>query len=529
MDLKILIVTPDRSLGEQILLALKHASYVPLLAQTIAEASFISQYENYSIAIIDCDLSEPGPAYLATELRNNLPDIRSIFIHKKGVNPDELGIHKSKDLLLPRPFFMPDLLEVVNLWFSDEKFFRDIKVTEANQSKEKQSDECSKVNLAFDHALPKTDAEVVIVLNNDLVKVYAGQLSRSVVNEIGKTILDHYKRGETDDLTLFFNLGSSGNEYTIYAKKLRENHIVALAYKKDVPFSVIRNQVVSLARCLPVAVSENLSERLKPRLDQISDHHRSKNWIDQDQAIPITEDWFPDQADENESIIDVDFAERQQAMVDDFLNNLDIPEPDVSDKLKSKESDIIHSRQKDLSNKFPEPVEQQNHQEENLDQRPSTELQPLDAFPAANANIETESFAIYDLAYSCVLIPRLPDHKLEGVLKNLLKVEVARLCLAFGFRLEKVDVQTEYINWVVSVRPKISVLQVIKVIREQTSLLIFREYSRIKIENPSGDFWAPGYIIIHGRNLISGSILKRFINQTRTRQGVEMKTRENNA
>jgi REP element-mobilizing transposase RayT len=123
----------------------------------------------------------------------------------------------------------------------------------------------------------------------------------------------------------------------------------------------------------------------------------------------------------------------------------------------------------------------------------------------------------------------LPDHHLTGVLTGLLNAEMARLCLAFGWRLEHLATRPQYLHWVVSVDPDVPASQVIQKIREQTSMLIFNEFPRLAKENPSGDFWVPGFMVVNGRRSLAGSLVQDFIQQIRARQGIDHVNRENDA
>jgi len=60
------------------------------------------------------------------------------------------------------------------------------------------------------------------------------------------------------------------------------------------------------------------------------------------------------------------------------------------------------------------------------------------------------------------------------------------------------------------------------VVREQTSLHVLTDFPRLKRENHSGDFWAPGYLIIWGSQPHPIEIIQRFIRQTRQQQGIQM-------
>ena len=58
-----------------------------------------------------------------------------------------------------------------------------------------------------------------------------------------------------------------------------------------------------------------------------------------------------------------------------------------------------------------------------------------------------------------------------------------------------------------------------RIMRTQTSEKSFTEFPRMKKENPSGDFWAPGYLIMGGTQPHPPQLVKDYIKQTRERQG----------
>jgi hypothetical protein len=61
--------------------------------------------------------------------------------------------------------------------------------------------------------------------------------------------------------------------------------------------------------------------------------------------------------------------------------------------------------------------------------------------------------------------------------------------------------------------------------RKHTSDKIFADFSRFKKENPSGDFWAPGYLMLCGSQPPPAQLIKDFISQTRQRQGIPQQLR----
>jgi REP element-mobilizing transposase RayT len=158
---------------------------------------------------------------------------------------------------------------------------------------------------------------------------------------------------------------------------------------------------------------------------------------------------------------------------------------------------------------------------------PEPEIDPLDdtrphlvTTLSSTNQLEAVSAALSLLNYTCVLLPRMPQHYLTGELADRLAQWVQHLCLAFGWRLEGISLRPEYLQWTVQVAPSVSPGNLVRIIRQRTSLHIFSTFETIKQQNPSGDFWATGYLIVSGPQPPSAQLLREYIAQTRKRQGI---------
>jgi len=127
---------------------------------------------------------------------------------------------------------------------------------------------------------------------------------------------------------------------------------------------------------------------------------------------------------------------------------------------------------------------------------------------------------LYDLTYACLLQPRFNSHHLTGDLADRLSTWMPNVSVAFGWRLEYISVRPDYLQWVINVPPTASPGYLMRIIRKQTSERIFDEFPRLKRENPSGDFWAPGYLIMGGSQPHPSKLVKDYIQRTRERQGM---------
>jgi REP element-mobilizing transposase RayT len=122
---------------------------------------------------------------------------------------------------------------------------------------------------------------------------------------------------------------------------------------------------------------------------------------------------------------------------------------------------------------------------------------------------------------ACIMLPRLPWHKISGDLANKMPARIKQISLAFGFRLNRIVIKPDYVLWFVFLPEELSVDQVVGTVKQFSSIWIFEEFPKIRLENPSGDFWAPGYLVINAERPIQQTIIDTFIQQTRSRQGVE--------
>jgi REP element-mobilizing transposase RayT len=134
-------------------------------------------------------------------------------------------------------------------------------------------------------------------------------------------------------------------------------------------------------------------------------------------------------------------------------------------------------------------------------------------------DLQPASATVYNLHYACMLIPRFPHHHLTGDLATLLPDWVTQLSLAFDWRLGHLAVRPDYLLWVVNVAPTVSPSFLVRLMRQHTSQRIFARFPDLANENPSGDFWAPGYLVMSGSQPPPVTVMQDFIQGTRRRQG----------
>jgi REP element-mobilizing transposase RayT len=126
----------------------------------------------------------------------------------------------------------------------------------------------------------------------------------------------------------------------------------------------------------------------------------------------------------------------------------------------------------------------------------------------------------YNLSYTCLLIPRFPGHQLKGDLADLLPQWLQQVCISFGWNLEFITVHPDYFQWAILVPPSTPPGHFMQQIRYELSKMILSHFGRIKRENLSKDFWAPGYLVVLGTRPHPEEMIRQYIRLTRRQQGL---------
>jgi REP element-mobilizing transposase RayT/CheY-like chemotaxis protein len=135
---------------------------------------------------------------------------------------------------------------------------------------------------------------------------------------------------------------------------------------------------------------------------------------------------------------------------------------------------------------------------------------------------ESHSVGHVNLSYTFLLIPRFPSHYLTNNLAKKLADWIQNLCLAFGWRLDRMTIRPLYLSWSIIAPPTIAPNKIIARIRKETSKRIMKDLPFYFQENPSNDFWAPGYLLMNENFSPSKTMVTEYIKQTRRYQGLSV-------
>jgi REP element-mobilizing transposase RayT/DNA-binding response OmpR family regulator len=535
MVVSVLIVTPTTAFGEIIRQALtEDGGYRPVLVFDAREAMRHAIEHTFEVVILDTDLREPPLPELELALRQTSPSMRLIVIPRKG-DPQLAGL--SPDLFLTKPFYMPDLLEKLDEILSpipvhvSEKIRNELVSSGhpgANRTRATGRaevlpwlEDVTRAAQLLTRLSLETSAQASLITRDDQLWAYAGHLPQEAASELGAAVLKDYdwsnvgrKKVVRGDLARFVHLSATDCDYMLYTTSLGDKMVLAMAFDARMPFSKMRSQTGNLARALSSPPS--LEKPFDPTADVV--------W--EPEMDDVVDTWIP------EPDLDERLAER---LSQPFMSREDIlpsappastsqgrtnavnPGPEIDQLFSQVEAPQIESARDNLQPKPKADETQGSPRTERAETSPVTIISQENLVRPSELASATANW--HHLSYALALLPRLPQHFITGDLSDQISGVIQRLSLAFGWRLEHLAVRPEYLLLVVTLPPETAPESVVKHLKSYTSGWIFDDFPRLARENPSGDFWAPGYLLISSNQPPSHQVLKTFIEQTRRVQG----------
>jgi CheY-like chemotaxis protein/REP element-mobilizing transposase RayT len=488
--INILVVTADIIYGEQLRQNLEELGrFRACVVRGNGSAVAFVKEVNCPLVFLDTCLPEIDLLDISTQMRLANPGIRFGVISEPAW---QLALEELSPVgRLTKPFNLPELQEMMNRLFPVGR-----PAEHAPGSVDSGNDLpwLSDVTRAAQHLTRltlETSAQAALITRDDQLWAYAGQLPQSATRELNDTVSRYWDRQKENDLVRFIHLASTGAEHMLYATRLTKYMVLALIFDAETPFGTIHTQANRLVHSLSTGPAEKQND-VTPGADDAPSA-----------SIPgaSSSSAFPSQ------------LRREPSQVNP-ANQATLPRltPSSIDLEKPVEAPAVTL--KGFIKSFVAP------QAEAEETRPNPRNES-----ARRIILEPASPAVYNLDYACLLIPRFPDHHLIGDLSDRLPEWMQETCIAFGWRLEYLAVRPEYLLWNVNVPPPTSPAYLMRILRQRISVKIFDDFPRIQKENPSGDFWAPGYLIMGGAQPAPVEVVKDFIAQTRQRQGITQQFR----
>jgi REP element-mobilizing transposase RayT len=539
MTKSLLIVSADTKFSQVLLHGLEQEGYRVQITKGKGESVVRADEENSSLALLDMDLGYRAVLEIGQALRMLNPEMKFIIFSGEGAPPVLDELHPW--MFSPKPYFLPDVLSMLNDDSTSSSRFSNTQTPQGVQTSSSALPWLTDVTKAAQHLTRLTlesSAQAALITRGDSLWAYAGQLSQGAAKELAVTVTRHWDGQKGSDLLRFVRLEATKAEHMLYATRLADEVVLALVFDAETPFSTIRSQAGQLVTRLS-AQSPEVQEPPVVQKPLAASYDTPTEFLEDDGNADLD---IPSIA---EILSDVP-PPRPERKLNPFEGGDDFVQPSSPSRSKqySRESspampanDLMMSPQDD-----EQTVE---HVVQDFDATLPSRSQPRPETPirrpmpgeldetrphsitevAGRVMLEPISPGLYNLTYACLLVPRFSSHYLTGDMADKVSEWLPQICIAFAWRLEYMAVRPEYVQWVVNVPPATSPGYLMRIVRQQTSEKIFIEFPRLKKENPSGDFWAPGYLIMGGTQPHPPQLVKDYIKQTRTRQGYSQPSR----
>ncbi|CAG0978707.1 hypothetical protein ANAEL_01612 [Anaerolineales bacterium] len=534
MPADILIVAASSELGESIRHTMEETELYRIHVVTNKSSAIVRADElGVPLAMLDYSLNEEWVQDIGSALRTIRPSINLIILCDDNVAPPSL--EKLRPWILVRkPFRMSNFMNAIS---------------EPQPSQTAQNTESTPLpwlndpNKAAQHLTRITlesSSQAALITRKENLWAYAGSLSQNAAKEVAQTVTRNWDGQKGSDLLRFIRLESTKAEHMLYATRLTADTVLALVFDAETPFSTIRSQASQLVTNL-----DSEPEAPKPAKPEAASVGSDEDDLD----IPPIKNILTNIPTPNPEP-----ATTHEFRLPPKKEEFDPNETRISTSLSNasvftrEESPAIHygklspavkqSKSPQASHQQPETVFDQ--MDVTMPSRPKTRTETPVARPAPGETdvtresptteaerklvVEPITAGLYHLTYACLLVPRFASHYITGDLADRIGEWIPNICIAFGWRLEFLAVRPEYLQWVVNVQPNTSPGYLMRIMRQQTSEKIFSEFPRMKKENPSGDFWAPGYLIMGGTQPHPQQLVRDYIRQTRQRQGQQVST-----
>jgi len=504
----ILLVTTPTSFGELIQQTLQETGrFRVVFTSSGKEAIQCAHGYKFVLGIFDVEVKDTPISDLVGFFKDANPHMRFIVIppDNRPGTPEVSGL-PIRDFLM-KPFYLPDLLETVDRVLNaglPEKHAQPLEKVEDNLTGSMKpahipawlQDEGKTSQLLTSLSL-ETAAQGILIVRGEQLWAYAGQLNQPAAQEAARVVANYWSVSASglpckkSDLARFVHLGSTGGEYMLFATPLRGEMVLGLIFEAETPFNQIRSQTYQMARALasPEGVirqqrggaTVRTTEPPTVPLPRYQPAHKqgSGEWDENATRVPFKP----------------------------LLDNIPPPMPGLSVTKPAGKKEIVQGF-----------VDEHLLEQPELADVKETKIKSVEPIIAETGQ-QSALPVVFDLSYFCLVIPRMPQHQMNGDLAVKLSEWVGQLCMAYGWRLEHLSIQPDFMQWVVNVVPTVAPDYLMETLRKQTSERIFAGFPELGKDNPSGDFWAPGYLILTRIEQLSDQMIQDFIHRVRQYQG----------
>lgn len=357
--------------------------------------------------------------------------------------------------------------------------------------------------------LASASAKAFVLIAGGNVAAIAGTLTSAGFEEMTGAIVRHWSRMDLHDLNRSVGLVLDQQYMLLYAKFLPdENALLGLAFPLQTPLIRVRQDMTHFMRLMldRIRTSREKDRGLEQSLQSmdiigpIPDpelHQLPGVWemeiTDLPEELSVDREYLSDNQNSNSLPVPEQKkvgTENPEPVAETIQQKTTFPSdwrPLTEDQ--PQEEDLVSI----LQGKYQAQETAPEILEESVPVEPAILLEDTHPFHIDKVDHSVELQTVSDVTF--YLVPASPHHFLIGELSIWLRRWMPELCEMYGWQLGYLSVRPDYIKWTLEDFPEMLIRKMLQIVRQHTSERIFRVFPNLKLENPSGDFWAPGYLV----------------------------------
>jgi CheY-like chemotaxis protein len=465
----IMVVSPISSVGKLIIQSLKEAGVndAVYFSNTRSAISYIQKHRSCKVALLDLEMGELGALTLSQSLRSICRNLKLVFSSKQGL-PEEYE-YMLPWKLLRKPYQLTELLNALEITPLAGEYSPIIDVIARNLEVPEWLMDPFKANKILARMISQTDAQEVLVFQNDHLWSFAGNLPEKSIHDIDQYVMKQWEKQGKDDFIGYPILTHESTKQVLYATNILLGVILAVVFDIKIPITKLRNQTKSLASMLrqpELAVSDFINPGDKNSLKLVP----ANTGVDTRLALPSIKNSKQAETNlTNKRFDDQNSLENKKIMVE------------LPNSILMKRNENYSSTASDKN--------------ENI------------VFKSVTTNL-------FSLSYTFLITPRNISQQYYPFKDQDLSDWLSEINIGRGGNIDQIEVKREYVSWTANVSPFISLADYIDIVRHELSNKIFEKLPHLWKEYPTGDFWAPGYIIRGGHEKIPSKLISDYLMKT---------------
>ena len=121
------------------------------------------------------------------------------------------------------------------------------------------------------------------------------------------------------------------------------------------------------------------------------------------------------------------------------------------------------------------------------------------------------SHVVYKCDYHIVWVPKYRFRILKGLIKEHLEKDLRMICEWKKAEILELNIQEDHVHLVISIPPKVSISEMMGILKGKTAIKIFKSYPELKKKPYWGNhFWARGYFV--NTVGLNEDVIRRYVN-----------------